>query len=577
VLAAPLSNIAGPFSKLPMQKQCKNCDTQFVIEDEDLKFYDKVSPIFNGKKYDIPSPTHCPSCRQQRRYSMQNPRNLYKRTCDFSKKTIISNISPDKPYKVYDQVIWWSDKWDPLEFGRDFDFDRPFFDQFKELLLKVPLASLQTNFLLDENSEYTNYAGSDKDCYMIFHADYNRDCYYGYGIKKCESSIDNYNIFNSELCYECIDCHKCYNLKYSQDCTNCSDSYFLKDCIACKNCIGCKNLHQKEYYIFNKKHSKEEYEKFLKDLNLTSQKNVEDFSKKCEEFYKTLPNRFLKMYKTENSFGNNLHNCRNVKYCFDIKDMHDGKYCCQLYNGSKDCMDTDQFGLNIEKVYESSIIGYNCQLVSFCHMCKEEVSDIFYCVDCYHSNNLFGCTGLRHKKYCILNKQYTKEEYEKLVPRIIEHMGETGEWGEFFPIILSHFAYNETHAQDYYPLTKEEALNKGFEWHDKDPKEYLPSDYKIPDDINDLSDNIIAEVLACKDCGKNYRIIQQEFNYYKKQGIPVPNKCHDCRHRDRFRKRNPRKLFDRTCDKCSDAIKTTYSQGRPEKVYCERCYLEEIV
>jgi hypothetical protein len=29
---------------------------------------------------------------------------------------------------------------------------------------------------------------------------------------------------------------------------------------------------------------------------------------------------------------------------------------------------------------------------------------------------------LKNKSYCILNKQYTKEEYEKLVSKIIEKM-----------------------------------------------------------------------------------------------------------------------------------------------------------
>jgi hypothetical protein len=52
-----------------------------------------------------------------------------------------------------------------------------------------------------------------------------------------------------------------------------------------------------------------------------------------------------------------------------------------------------------------------------------------------------------------LNKQYTKEEYEKLLPKIIAHMKKTGEWGEFFPISISPFNYEETPAMDYYPLT----------------------------------------------------------------------------------------------------------------------------
>jgi hypothetical protein len=79
---------------------------------------------------------------------------------------------------------------------------------------------------------------------------------------------------------------------------------------------------------------------------------------------------------------------------------------------------------------------------------------------------------LRNKEYCILNKQYTKEEYEQLVPQIIDHMTKTGERGEFFPASISPFCYNETVVMEYYPLTKDEALAKGFKRMDT---EYAPT------------------------------------------------------------------------------------------------------
>ena len=81
-----------------------------------------------------------------------------------------------------------------------------------------------------------------------------------------------------------------------------------------------------------------------------------------------------------------------------------------------------------------------------------------YCISCFGSHDCFGCVGLRNKSYCILNTQYTKEEYEELVPRIIIHMMKNGEWGEFFPSSMSPFGYNETVATEYFPREKEEAL-----------------------------------------------------------------------------------------------------------------------
>ncbi|MBU0626264.1 hypothetical protein KKG31_00500 [Patescibacteria group bacterium] len=49
-----------------------------------------------------------------------------------------------------------------------------------------------------------------------------------------------------------------------------------------------------------------------------------------------------------------------------------------------------------------------------------DCSNIYYCEHCFGCDHCFGCVSLKNKKYCILNKQYSKEEYEKIVGQIIE-------------------------------------------------------------------------------------------------------------------------------------------------------------
>ena len=51
---------------------CKNCDSKFVIEEEDKDFLNKLSPTIKGKKIQIPGPCFCPDCRQQRRLTFIN-------------------------------------------------------------------------------------------------------------------------------------------------------------------------------------------------------------------------------------------------------------------------------------------------------------------------------------------------------------------------------------------------------------------------------------------------------------------------------------------------------------------------
>jgi CxxC-x17-CxxC domain-containing protein len=150
------------------------------------------------------------------------------------------------------------------------------------------------------------------------------------------------------------------------------------------------------------------------------------------------------------------------------------------------------------------------------------------------------------------------------------------EWGEFFPIEMSPFAYNESLAQDLKPLDKESAVKANLKWKDTDAKEYFPQTYKVPEIIKDVPSSIVNEILSCKKCRKNYKIISSELEFYRKQKIEVPDTCPDCRLEYRLTLRNPRKLFSRKCAKCSAEIQTTFAPDRPEIVYCEKCYLKEV-
>ena len=166
-----------PTETLVETKTCRFCQSSFPITDKDMEFYEKVSPVFAGKKYPIPSPTLCPDCRQQRRLSFRNERKLYKRKCDATGKEIVSIYSPDKQLKVYHQDYWWSDAWDPMNYGREFDCTRPFFEQFAELMGEVPRPSvLNANC---ENSEYINYSSYLKNAYLVFDTVDGEDIFYG--------------------------------------------------------------------------------------------------------------------------------------------------------------------------------------------------------------------------------------------------------------------------------------------------------------------------------------------------------------------------------------------------------------
>ncbi|MFA4891162.1 MAG: hypothetical protein WC604_02305 [Candidatus Gracilibacteria bacterium] len=546
------------------KEACKNCSKNFSITDDDLKFY---------KKVDVPPPTLCPQCRQQRRLSFRNEINLYTRKCDFTGKDVISMYSPDKQYKVYDQEVWWSDKWDPHMFGRDFDFNKPFFEQFADLQKYVPRMSL--NCIGNENSYFTNYALRNKNSYLVFTADFNEDCYYGRFSDKNFHSCDFDFTFDSTYCYNVADCYGGNDVKFSQKIYNSSDTHFCYNIRNCNSCIFCANIRTKNYCIFNKQVSKEEFAKFKADLKLNTYEGVKKALAQYENFIKTQPRKYLEIVQCENSIGDYIKSCKNAKICFDSYNLEDVAYGTHLYN-AKDCYDWDFVANKSECCYEmvsSAHQLFNCR---FCMNCWDGNADLTYCDLCLGTSKCFGCVGLRKGKYCILNKRYERSEYDKLMPKIIEHMKKTGEWGEFFPASSSPFAYNESVACEYLPLTKEEALKKGLKWHDEDKKDFKPQTYKIPDAIGDVPESILDEVLSCETCKKNYKVVKQELAFYKQVGLPIQRECFNCRHKRRMASRNPRMLYESKCAKCGAAIQTTYNPRNEIPVYCEKCYLENV-
>jgi hypothetical protein len=555
-----------------MEITCKQCSAPFKFTDEDQKFLKKVSPEFKGKTIPVPPPTLCPQCRVQRRLTCRNDRTFYKRKCDHTDEEFVSIYAPDSPYTVFRPSAWYGDGWDPMDDGRKFDFNRPFFDQFDDLMKDVP--QLGIDIVNCENSEFCNYCGDDKSCYLDIAGEANEDCYFNLFIKYSKNCADSTFCYHSTLLYECIQCYNCYSCRHSMYLDDCSDCAFCYDCKGCKNCLLCTNLRNKEYCVLNKEHTKEEYEQKLKELNMgcnSSLKNVFGIWNKMR-----IENGIYRdMYtiNCENCTGNNIKNAKNCHSSYNASDCEDCKYLYDVLD-AKDCQDLNYSLYKPEPSYEL------CSTLQMRHSAFCYASH--YCDSCYygvmlnHCNDCFGCVALRHKKYCIFNKQYSKEEYEELVPKIIEHMVKNNEFGEFFPGAVSPFSYNETVAHEYYPLTEQIAQEREYKWRHQEKKAAQKQKIEIPDCIVDVPESITEDVLLCRKCGKNYRIIPQELKLYKQLGVPVPHACPDCRHLDRFKLRNPRRLWNQSCKKCEKDIQSSYLPERPERVVCEGCYLKEV-
>lgn len=548
---------------------CKQCKSPFEVTDQDRQFY---------KKIDVPEPTLCPDCRQQRRLSWRNERQMYRHLCKLCKKNIVSLYPPDSPYTVYCQNCWWGDQWNPLEYGQKFNFSRPFFEQYRELQLKVPRLSLFN--MNSENSEYTNHSADNKNCYMSVAIGQSEDCMYGHWIINSKDVIDALYCDKCEQCYECIYCVNCYETFYSEFCENLKNCWMCFECKGCEYCIACTQLQHKKFYILNKSVSEKEFHNIKNEML----KKPSKFRKIFEQYQNLkraeTPRRATRQINCINCTGSDLINCKNAKFCFNCHNLEDCKY---VFDGAdiKDSMDTYEHGWYFpsELIYDTHA-GRGGHYFRFCNLCADS-RNLTYCDYCFNNSaDLFGCISLKHKQYCILNKQYTKEEYEALVYKIIEYMSSTGEWGEFFPSSLSPFPYNHSPGMEYYPLSKEEVNKRG--WHWLEEKKVIPEvdriipASKLPDSIKNVDDDILNWAIECEATGRPFKIIPQELKFYRTHQIPIPHFHPDERHKHRMELRSPRKLYDRKCNQCQIPIQTTYAPDRPEKVYCESCYLKEV-
>jgi len=531
-------------------KTCQNCKKDFVIDSEDFNFYEKMK---------VPPPTWCPECRLIRRMNWANERNLYRRKCSLCQNEFLGMFSEATSFPVYCHQCWWSDKWDATQYALDYDPNMPFFDQYLKLRNSVPRAGvIRQGF--NKNSEYTNCESNNKNCFLLFSGNFNENCSYCY---ICNDSRDCFDCFGSqknEKCWWCVNCFGCYNLKYSQDCVACRDSWFLFGCRNSHDCFGCVNLVNRQYCFMNKQLSKDEYQKSVTNFN---------FSEMRDKFDEMRTNCIVKdlsgSHNIESS-GNWLYNCKNAKNCFMSRELEDAKNVFYVTQG-KDLLDVYAFGRGVENIYETARVGYQSANLAFCINCYTANNNLRYCDHCHSCSDLFGCVGMHKKQFCILNKQYSETEFNNLKEKIIAKMTVSHEYGEFFPIELSPFCFNETPAQDFFPLTKEQAQAKGYRWRDHERRHYQ------------VGGNIVSCIHDQKcnhNCTGAFRVTPAELKFYKADNIPHPTLCPNCRHHARLEMRIPPRLYSRTCAKCATAIETSYAPDRLEIVYCKKCYQQEV-
>ena len=549
----------------------KHCEGEFMLEAEDIKFL---------KMFRVPPPNFCPTCRRIRRLAHMNFSRLFKRECDAPghDEKIISILPKECPFPVYDYKYFINDEFDPFSFGIEYKKGDSPTETLFSLRKKFPMPSFLNRDSSSVNSDYSNGGRNLKNGYYVFGCYGTENAWYCNMLNNSRNVMDSQIVTDSEFIYWCVFSNRLYKSLFAYFSNDCTDSMFLFDCRNCMNCFGCVNLRNAKYCVYNKQLSKEEYGTFINSVYPLSKESLLSYEEKFWELVKRLPMNGSRNITSSSVFGVNIKDSRN------LYDVNDANHCEHIRHSDgvvhhKDSMDVLFSGGHSNMLYMDSNIGSQSSRVKFSISSK-------ICVDCefiFNSknlNNCFMCFGLQNKSYCILNKQYSPEEYFKIVDEIKFEMLERGEYSDGLGLEFSAQAYNFSLAQIAYPLgdgeikklsgyvAKEPETNVG----DTEVVTYA----SLPKTIEKVFDEILNKAILCEKSGRPFRIISSELEFYRRMKLPLPNIHPLFRMEKRLSFIKNGKKYKAKCNKCKKDIETVFDPAENFNFYCEDCHKQEV-
>lgn len=282
--------------------------------------------------------------------------------------------------------------------------------------LKKRFPRLGTGGDNNTNCPYSDEVYNSTNSFYVFNSGAIDNCFYVYDGAKETSDMDCYFNFQTEQCLESMDSAECNNIHYSVAVRS-YNLDFCHTCFDCHDCFGCVNLQRKSYCIYNVQHTEEEYKGKLKELKKTPK---EEILKKVGELRIKFPRLHSFYNESENSeYCDYSYYNNNCYYCFDCAHNENCYYmmCSYRNNNCFDALYTVDSEYSAEIIDSATCYGsYNIQHSARCY-------DSYFLHHCSDCNDCFGCVDLAHKKYCILNVQYTKEEYQKKLTELKESLG----------------------------------------------------------------------------------------------------------------------------------------------------------
>ncbi len=303
-----------------------------------------------------------------------------------------------------------------------------FFSELESIINKHP--RIPPAIFNSENCDYGSNIYYSSNLFFAFDDANCTDSQYIYDSYMCPSCVDCDYCAESELCYESVDAFKCFNSSYIEYCGHITDSMYVYDSMNCHDVFGCANLQNKSFCIFNRQLTEEEYKQKIGEYKKMP---AEKALAMLEEVKSRYPlTQTYEAHNDNSSYGNYSHYNKNCYLSFDAAHNEN---CSYLYDSfhNKTCYDMTYASQNNQVSYEIVDSGnlFNCAYALYCNACN----DSSYIVNCNNVKDCLGCYGLTNKQYCILNRQLTQEEYEKVKLDLFSQLREekTG-WNNLYRI-----------------------------------------------------------------------------------------------------------------------------------------------
>jgi len=548
---------------VPHTRTCAETGEEFEIGEKEIEIC---------KMHRVPPPTTVGWARTRIKRAFLGGVDLFRRTLPDG-RSVVAMYDPESPATILPLLEWQSDAFDGLAFGASVQPNQPFFEQWPAFSTRVPRPAMIQG-PSNENSEWALDGLYQKNCYFTYGGTQNEDLLYSDICISCKRSSDLTLCSDCDTCVDLVDCTNCTHVLFSERCERCFESLFCLECKDCSNCFGCTNLRYKQYYFFNEPLSKEEYTKRLATINLADAEKLERWRQKVQtEIWDQSPRPADHQHHCEDCVGDGLRDSHQTSgvLVFDSERAYNtvfALHCTDVWN-----LTSDVYSQNcVSCVTTNNSSGCVCTIG--CLECLDvEYSE--FCTSCEHC---FGCIGLRHKKFCLFNKQYTEEEYWKLVDALKTVMLSRGEYGEFFPYRTSLFAYNTSHTESLFPLTKGDATKLGGRWYGFAQEKALPATAieELPLRLADTTKEQLTQKYRCPITERPFGFVAPEIEMRRALGIALPRLHPTARRMARMAHYFPFQFHRAACAQCKKEIITRVPSNLSSRLLCETCYSEWV-